>query len=180
MKTQAWGWLAAGVLAAGLNASYHDGGMQWAHEIANRIEHRTNAVMALATGNADRFLAEARLVTNQEQASPCPLSMAVARAQARISRSDVQFARLQAASDRRLAQIERDRARIEAEFARVRIPAVAFRTVNVSVPRVIDCPRVHVNIPQPPQTRIPAMPNVHVSVPHVQVPHIDIAGAGPV
>ena len=180
MKTQAWGWLAAGVLAAGLNASYHDGGMQWAHEIAYRVEHRANAVVALATGNADRFLAEAQVVTNQEQASPCPLSMAVARVRSRISRSDLQFARFEAASDRELAQMERNRARVEAQVARVRIPAVAFRTVNVSVPRVLDCPRVHVSIPQPAQVQIPAMPTVHIAVPRIQVPHIDIAGAGPV
>ena len=62
MKTQAWGWLIAGVLAAGLNASYHDGGLQWAHEVAERVGHGSSAVLALASGNAERFLSEAQLV----------------------------------------------------------------------------------------------------------------------
>src|SRR5215469_1149640 len=62
MKTQAWGWLGAAVLAAGLNSSYHDGGLQWAHEIADRVQHNTSAVLALATGRADQFLAEARML----------------------------------------------------------------------------------------------------------------------
>ncbi len=47
--TQAWGWLTAGVLAAGLNASYHDGGLQWAHQVADRVEHGSAAVLALAS-----------------------------------------------------------------------------------------------------------------------------------
>ena len=46
MKTQAWGWLAAAVLAAGLNSSYHDGGLQWAHEIVGSVQHNTGAVLA--------------------------------------------------------------------------------------------------------------------------------------
>jgi hypothetical protein len=64
MKTQAWGWLAAGVLAAGLNASYHDGGLQWLHQAVDQVEHGSAAVLALAGGHADLFLAEARLVSN--------------------------------------------------------------------------------------------------------------------
>lgn len=64
MKTQAWGWLAAAALAAGLNASYHDGGMQWLHHAVDQVEHSSAAVLALADGHADQFLAEARLVSN--------------------------------------------------------------------------------------------------------------------
>src|SRR5215472_13364761 len=62
MKTQAWGWLAAAVLAAGLNSSYHNGGLQCAHEIISSVQHNTNAVLALAAGRADRFLAEAQML----------------------------------------------------------------------------------------------------------------------
>jgi hypothetical protein len=35
--TQAWGWLAAGVLALGLNGIYHDGGAAWAHRAVGRV-----------------------------------------------------------------------------------------------------------------------------------------------
>jgi hypothetical protein len=64
MKTQAWGWLGAAVLAAGLNASYHDGGLEWAHNAVDQIQHRSAAVLALASGRADQFLAEAKWVTS--------------------------------------------------------------------------------------------------------------------
>jgi hypothetical protein len=64
MKTQAWGWLAAAALAAGLNASYHDGGLQWVHQAVDQVEHGSAAVLALAAGHADQFLAEARLVSS--------------------------------------------------------------------------------------------------------------------
>src|ERR1700739_2211262 len=84
MKTQAWGWLVAAVLAAGLNASYHDGRLEWAHRIAGSAEHSSNAVLALATGHAARFLAEAQLLGARQEAASCPLSTALARIQTRI------------------------------------------------------------------------------------------------
>ncbi len=61
--TQAWAWLTAGVLAAGLNASYHDGGLEWAHQVADRVEHGSAAVLALASGRADQVLSQAQLLT---------------------------------------------------------------------------------------------------------------------
>src|SRR5882757_1002103 len=92
MKTQAWGWLIAGVLAAGLNASYYDGGLQWAHELADRVEHGSAAVVALASGNAERFLAEAQLVAAKNETASCRLSTAL-RAQGRLARSESRFSR---------------------------------------------------------------------------------------
>lgn len=63
LTQQAWGWLAVGVLAAGLNAAYHDGDFAWAHRIADRAQHVSGAVVALASGHADRFLAEAETLS---------------------------------------------------------------------------------------------------------------------
>ena len=45
MKSQAWGWLATAVLTAGLNSSYHNGGLRWIHEAADRVQHNTNAIL---------------------------------------------------------------------------------------------------------------------------------------
>jgi len=189
MKTQAWGWLAAAVLAAGLNSSYHNGGLQWAHEIASRVEHNSNAVLALATGRADQFLAEARLLNpdraadaagdidasdNADKAAPmCPFEMA--RVQRSFGRSPLQFDQFQAMSDReqaRLDRLEAQRTRIEhevrARMSRVRMQTADFRSLNVEIPQV-KCPRVRVNIPNIPNIRVPA-PEVHV----------DFSGSGPV
>ena len=188
MKTQAWGWLAAAVLAAGVNSSYHHGGLQWAHEIADRVQHNSNAVLALATGRADRFLAEARMlntdrgadsfadVENADQAeavnnehAQCPFSTVMAEVRSKLDDSQSDFDRLQALSDRqqaRLARIEASRIRIEnqvrARLAQVRIQTADFTPVNVEIPQV-KCSRVRVNIPRIARIKVPA-PDVHVEI----------------
>jgi hypothetical protein len=167
MKTQAWGWLAAAVLAAGLNSSYHDGGMQWAHEIVDRVAHNTGAVLALATGRADQFMAEARMLNVERHASQCPLAAAMAQVQSAVDQSQSEFDGFQAMSDReqaQLARLEANRARIEAHvqarLARVRLVETNFNPVVVQVPE-ITCPRVRVNIPRMPRIKVPS-PTVHV------------------
>lgn len=181
MKTQAWGWLGAAVLAAGLNSSYHNGGLQWAHEIADRVEHNSNAVLALATGRADQFLQEARMlnvdritdsaaeVDSQDQDTPdtvvadneeCPFSKAV-HVQSKFDGAKFNFENVQAISDReqaRLDRLEASRVRIEnavRRLARVRVRTAAFNSVNVEIPEV-QCPRVRVNFPRVPRVKVPA------------------------
>jgi len=164
MKTQAWGWLAAAVMAAGLNASYHDGGLQWAHEIANQVKHNTGAVLALATGRADQFVAEANLVAASKQSSPCPFAAALAEARAVAVPTQVelrQFDVMSAREQAKLARIETAHARIEARVAQLHIPAMAFNPVVVQARRSV-CPRVRVSMPRIPAVKIPAMPVVHV------------------
>jgi hypothetical protein len=119
MKTQAMGWLMAGVLAAGLNASYHDGGLQWAHELADRVEHGSAAVVALASGNAERFLSEAQLVSAKNETASCRLSAALARAHARLARGENRFSRFNdfpARQDAQLAWLDANRDRMEAQI----------------------------------------------------------------
>jgi hypothetical protein len=169
MKTQAWGWLAIAVLAAGLNASYHDGGLDWAHRVEYRVEHNARAVLALATGHADQFLTEAQLLTPRAGTSKCPLTMALARVQTRVARSDAEFDRFVAISDRQEAQIEASRARMEAQLARIRIPTAAFNPAVLGGTRVA-CPRIRVSIPQIPTIKAPMAPVIHIAAP----------GAGPV
>jgi len=198
MKTQAWGWLTAAVLAAGLNSSYHDGGLQWAHEIANRVEHNTGAVYALATRRADRFLAEARVMTTDRDLdmnngdnsvdlavdtdqTRCPLKTAMAQVQNSFDDSQFEFEGFQGLTARQQAQLERleaNRARIEAQIqanmSRLRLVETNFSPVVVDVPRIdvprIDCPRVRVRVPR-----------IRVRVPRIQVPavRVDDSDQGP-
>jgi hypothetical protein len=161
MKTQAWGWLAAGVVALGLNGFYQDGGAQWAHQIVDRAAHDTEAVIALATGHADRLLAQARLASVQRETQSCPWQGSMARTQARMARAQAQ---VDAMSARRQAQLDRfqaQRDRAEAQIARMRVPAMTFNTVDVVAPNV-DCPRIQIRVPRPPQVRIPALPTIHI------------------
>ena len=169
MKTQAWGWLTIAVLAAGLNSSYHNGGLDWAHQVAERVQHNTSAVLALATGNADRFLAEAQLASVRSSTS-CPMRAALAAVRRSIvpmqseqERFDAMTAREEAA----LARLEAHRARMEVRMARMNM--ANFNPVIVRVPRVV-CPRVRVSVPRMPMVTLPPTPVVHV----------DYLGAGPV
>jgi len=167
MKTnQAWGWLAAGVLAAGLNARYHDGGLQWAHQIADRVEHNSTAVLALASGRADQFLAEARSLTARDETASCPLTT-VTRVQSMIAQSPTVFEVMTAREEGQLARLEANRARMEAQIAartaHIRIAPAAFAPITVkAVSAPVVCPRVRVNIPRPPMIKMPVMPVIHI------------------
>jgi hypothetical protein len=198
MKIQAWGWLAAAVLAAGLNSSYHDGGLQWAHEIADRVEHNTGAVLALATGRADQFLAEARMLNvdravdgvKEVEHSRCPFTAASEQVQTALDQSQAEFDRFQSLSDRqqaKLARLEASRARMEAHLqarlARVRFANNSFTFTNdtdftpvvVQIPE-IRCPRVRVATPHIPRVRV-QIPRIYVPAPVVSV---DDASNGPI
>jgi len=171
--TQTWGWLAAGVLAAGLNAAYHDGGLVWAHRVADRFEHVSEAVLALASGSGDRFFTEVRLAGHDEAFSG--VDAALAQVQAKLADSEAGIARVDAMSARQQAQLARVqavRARIEARIAarsaRCRLaPAIAPAAfVRMAVPPV--CPRVRVSFP--PMPRANPAPVIHIENP----------GSGPV
>src|ERR1700727_562457 len=169
---QAWGWLMAGVLAAGLNASYNDGGLQWAHQLADRVGNRSEMVVALATGQADRLLSEAQMVSARNETASCPLTAAIARVQSALqgreggsARLDAMTARRQARLDRLEANRDRMEARIEAQTARIRVDAATFTPAMFkSASTWVICPRIRVNVPQVPMVRMPAMPVVHVDI----------------
>jgi hypothetical protein len=175
--TQAWGWLTAGVLAAGLNASYHHGGLQWAHEIAGSFQHNSAAVLALASGNADQFLAEVQSLKGRNETRSCPLAGALSRTDHRISDSDLEVEESEVISlpqEAALARWDANRARIEAKFAaqagRFHMASATFAPVIVkSFPAPVVCPRVHVNIPRMPMVKIPATPRIHIDLPSTSV-----------
>jgi len=181
MKTHAWGWLAAAVLAAGLNASYHDGGLHWAHQVANRVTYNAGTVIALATGDIDQLQSEARVLTARNEVASCPLANALARVKSDwqgtesgqqnfFGMSEKNLEVMSAREEAQLARLAAHRARIEAQIARVRIPAVAFNPVAA---REI-CPRMRMNL-RVPMVRIPPMPTTNI-----ETPHVDLSGAGAV
>jgi hypothetical protein len=174
MKTQAWGWLATAVLAAGLNSSYHNGGLEWLHDATDRVQHNTSAVLALATGRADRFLAEAQLASAQSSSS-CPVSAALAAVRRSIAPVRAEQERFEAMTSRReeaLARLEAKHADFQYQF--VRLNMANFTPMVVHAPR-IACPRVQVSVP-----RIPAVKMPVVRIPAAPAVHVDCSGTGPV
>jgi hypothetical protein len=163
--THAWGWLTVGVLAAGMNASYHNGGLHWAHEIADHVQHNSAAVLALASGNATRFLSEAQALTAKNEKSSCRLASTLARVQSRISgveQPGYRFEMMSAREESQLARLEANRERIEAQVqAQVAFAPVALK----AIPAPVVCPRVHVNIPRMPLMKMPVAPEIHIDIP---------------
>jgi len=184
-STQAWGWLAAGVLAAGLNAAYHDGGLEWVHRIADQAQHVSRAVVALASGRADRFLVETQMLTARNEAFS---DAAVAKANQVMARTEAAYARAEAFQAREQAHCARIRAehvaRIEARmaphqalmriaeaetdaaFRSIEIPEIPAMTPSrIEIPQVkVRCLRVRMNVPAMPRINGPALPAINVSV----------------
>ena len=181
MKTQAWGWLIAGVMALGLNGFYHDGGFEWAHEAVERATSQASAVLGLAGEKTDQFLADARVLMaryESESADPVPLThaecrmqSAMAQVQTEMSRSEAEHNRLAAREQCRMARLEVNRARIEARIAtqtaRLNMARASFNSASFNtVPPV--CPRVRVSVPPMPKIRIsaPVIPTIEVAPPN--------------
>jgi hypothetical protein len=179
-NTQGWGWLAAGVLALGLNGMHLDGGAAWAHRnldgLMARVANRAEAVIALASGRGEWLMAKANLVAARDETASCRLATAMARFQTKIARTQNGMARFEAMSARQeeaLARMEANRARIEAQVSRIRLAPVAFHSITSPV---VACPRVRVNV-NVPRVRIPEVPVVKIPAPVVDV---EMKGAGPV
>lgn len=202
MKRQAWAWLTAGVLALGLNGFYQDGGLQWAHQLVERIEYSTGAVLALASGHADRFLAEARMLTGRNETASCQRARQLARVQTRVAeiqartqrqtdesltRFEVMSARQQAELDRveanraRIeAQVEAQRQRWQAAFNRGSFDPVSFESVEINPADFgsRNCGAIRVQVPRV-HVRVPRPPRVQVHIPSVHV-NVESVSAGPV
>jgi hypothetical protein len=184
--TQGWGWLAAGVLALGLNGVYQDGGAAWVHRqvdgVMARVANRAGAVIALASGRSDWFMTKANLVAARDETVSCRFATTMARFQTRVAQTKIAhtkiartqsgMARFEAMSARReeaLARVEANRARIEAQVARLRLAPVAFQSITSPV---VVCPRVRVNM---------NVPRVQVPVMRIPPPVVDVEmGAGPI
>ena len=207
MKTQAWGWLVAAVLAAGLNASYHQGGLEWAHEVADRVEHHSAAVLDLASGRVDRFLSEARSMTARNETASCKLATALARIQTRVAQAQTRIPRTETSVDRfefmtdhdqaQLDQLEANRARlgqvqaqveakIHAQVAKadhLRVVVASFgprEMVSLRAPQVPEFNFSAIKVPDAcprVRVRVPRMPMVRIPAPVV---HIERMNAGPV
>jgi len=165
--TQGWAWLAAGVLALGLNGIYHDGGAAWAHRAVERIADTSEALLVRASGQRDRFIERTNLVVAWDETSSCRVATAIARVQTKMARTQSGMARFEAMSARQeaaLARVEANRARIEAQVAHVRLDPVEFNSVTVPV---VVCPRV----------RVTKLPVIKIPAPVV---HVELPGTGPV
>ena len=155
-STSAWGWLAAGVLALGVNGFLHDEGADLARQVADRVVARSEAVLAVATGQAEQFLATAQMLGAREQVRSCRLNSVLVRVQSRMAAHTARVEAMSVRQEAQLARLEAQKALMEAQMAQFQ-----FNTADFNVPDVhVACPRVRVNIPSP-VVRVPS-PIIHV------------------
>ena len=201
--TQAWGWLAAGVLALGLNGFYHDGGFEWAHRVADRAGEGSQALAALAEGRADRFLVEVQALTapTEDASSAADVAMAQVREnmdeqllQAQIQeqvqkqvldnvQSNLQaniqarIARCQVRAAQAQATADRRQARLDAERARINARVAAQRArLRMAAVEVKTEPAVCPLV----RVRVPRTPRIRIPAPAVPEIHMEAPGAGPI
>ncbi|HEY6935931.1 MAG TPA: hypothetical protein VI424_02195 [Terriglobales bacterium] len=159
--TQAWYWLAAGVLALGLNGYYQDGGLQQIHRLADTALTtiaETRAHVSQATTPAEVTFAEG---SRCERSGP-PSIVAFSRnippqAQARLAHLQERLGEMQATRVQvRLARLqqriaERDMQRAQVEWQHGRISVVNDEgQVQVELPGGVG-----VNLPQEPIVDVP-------------------------
>ena len=164
---KAWYWLAAGVLALGLNGYYQDGGLQGLHRLANCAETRVAEgrvqFSQMATVGEGAMAGPARL--RCERSAPIAV-VAVSpsippQAQARLAQlqerlGEMQVARVQAriaGLQQVMAQRELQRAQVEWQDGRISVVDDLGR-VQVALPPL---PRVEISVPQ--LSAIEATPN---------------------
>jgi hypothetical protein len=170
MKTQAWAWLTAGVVALGLNGFYHDGGAAWAHRIAERVSDRSDFVVQRVSDRADQLLAEVRMAGVRDETASCRMSTALARFQTRMARTQNRLAQTRFAqtrfADSKIAQVDAQVVRMR--FAPVVIDRAAFKRVVIDPIRIrVACPQVRVNVPavRIPVVSVPRMPAIRIPAP---------------
>lgn len=187
---KAWYWLAAGVLALGLNGAYQDGQFQWAH----RLVERSNATFERVSAQGCRLLAMAEIMLGSEPAGLDRVHDRMVRAQDRMVAAQDRFnqrqmermqrqmemAQMKMEQGQEMVSFEQDEPcshtpRYTVQVPEVNVPAVNVRAFvpNVHVPAV-TVPAFTVPSVQIPEVRVPQVTIPRIEVPNVQIPAIKI------
>ena len=178
MRTdKAWYWLAAGVLALGLNGAYQDGQLGWAHVLANRA----TAAVERASLRGQHFVAMAEIMLGREPQAFGHTQAAVQRIQNRIVCDRVAQAQRQMA----MAQVREQlaQARVQQKMAMVQMKMGRVRMIADRANHFRDCDgfsKVVVNMPDLPKIDLSNLPDIEVpDVPEVNVV-VDTASKEPI
>ena len=159
---KAWYWLAAGVLALGLNGAYQDGEFAWAHRIA---DHSTNLVER-ASEQGLRFVTMAEVMLGRSPESMGRTEVALQRLQTGMVCKRIEMAQREVD----MAQLQRDlaAAHIDRQLARVQSTMDHVRMITIErTSRVPNCPKLSRVIV------MPNMPRVDLSnLPAVSIPDL--------
>jgi len=160
----AWVWLAAGVMALGINGAYQDGQFAWAHRLADR----SAAMVQEVRDQGCRLAAMAELVFGHEPATIARAQDQLARVQDRLSRQ--QMDRMQRQME--TAQLQIDRAAQRMVVFQQDEPCSHSHRFMVQVPEV-DVPAVNVRA-YVPNVNVPAVRIPEINIPQVTIPRINV------
>ncbi len=162
-----WYWLAAGVLALGLNGAFQDGEFQWVHAAAQR------SVRAIerASEQTSRFLDVAQVMLGRTPASLERTEVALQKVQAKAACKRVEMAQREIAR----AQVQREiaAARIDQQLAQMQMKMDRVRTITIERTSRINCPEMsrmvvtsnvpRINLSTLPEVQVPVIPQIQVT-----------------
>ncbi|HZS96219.1 MAG TPA: hypothetical protein VFA40_05540 [Terriglobales bacterium] len=168
MRTdKAWYWLAAGVLALGLNGAYQDGQLGWAHVLADRAA----AAVERASLRGQHFVAMAEIMLGREPQAFGHTQAAIERIQNRIVCDRVAHAQRQIAMAHVREQLAE--AKVQQKMAMVQMKMGRVRMIADRAKQFRDCDgfsKVVVNMPDLPKIDLSNIPDIEVpDVPEVNV-----------
>jgi hypothetical protein len=161
---KAWYWLAAGVLALGLNGAYQDGQFGWVHGIADR----STEIVERASMRGLSFVTAAEVMFGRNPDAMGWTNATLQRVQGKLARKRIEMAERQIdmgrmQRDLALARVDRQMARVQMKMDKVRMIAIenadraqkcsGFSRMVVTVPQV-ELPDVQI-----PEIQAPAAPS---------------------
>jgi hypothetical protein len=163
---KAWYWLAAGVLALGLNGAYQDGQFGWVHELAGR----TTEIVEVASMRGLAFVTAAEVMLGRNPEAIGEMEASLGRMQGKLAceriemaKRRIDMARMQ--KDLATARVDRQLARVQMKMDKIRVIAIegANRTQRCS-----DLSRMVVRVPR---VEISNLPDVQIpEIPEIQLP----------
>jgi hypothetical protein len=123
---KAWYWLAAGVLALGLNGAYQDGQLSWAHCLAGRAANMVEG----ASERAVRFVTMTEVMLGRSPETFGWAETAIQRIQAKLVCERVAMARRQIAMAQVRQQLAQDGLRRKLDLAQMKMDRVRMITAR--------------------------------------------------
>lgn len=168
-SNKAWYWLAAGVLALGVNGAYQDGELHWVH----RLTCHAASLVERASEEGLRMLATAEVALGRNPEALARTEATLQKLQMRIACKRIEMTRREVD----MAQVQRDlaAARIDEQVAKVQASIDHVRMITIErTGRVRNCPEL---------SRVIVMPNIPrvdlSNLPELSMPEIPAIPAAP-
>ena len=175
---KAWYWLAAGVLALGLNGAYQDGQIDWAHCLAGRAA----SLFQRVSDQGLRAITMAEVILGRNPGSFGRTQAVLQRVESKLVCQRVAMAQRQIAMAQVRRQLVQADIQRKMDLAQMKMDKVRMITID-RAERFRNCsglPNVSVTMPQIPQVDLSDMPDIQIpDLPDFEQGHKS-SGNGPI